>query len=327
MVYVRSGTGCDNLQGTQEKPTCTVNAALLLFATGPRGSNVRLLGNQGDNYRYQESVNLSGKTVSLYGPASDGANAVVEAPSGNTLTVDATAAGRSAKVLLDGFTISSNANGVVCVGTAGLGSDLTLRRMKLENVSDTDISASRCALTLSSTQVRANRKGALNLSSGTHYEIANTVFMGSSVEPNLNPLITIDSISNGRFVFNTVIDNRSNTYVVNSIDCGISGYKLLQNSILLGLQSPKAALVSVNCHLDYSLLSPKDFFSETGSSHLLSGSPSFASPGDYHLSSTADQACCMNQIPNDQAQGITQDIDGDRRPSRGSLDVGADEVP
>lgn len=176
-------------------------------------------------------------------------------------------------------------------------------------------------LILTRSQIHDNAGGGILLDSLSAFDITNTFIHHNGMDNTRTGGVVLQPTAAGqnRFDLNTVVDNHAKLGAVGGVNCSASGLAPADNIIARNYAngattSPDAnVLAFAGCDFSGSLVTtdvtPIAFVNADG-----------PAPQDYHLtagSSALDRA---------QATSITDDFDGEPRPSGAGVDFGADEL-
>lgn len=299
VVYVdnKNGSCAGAHAGSLADPACSIADGLTKLVAGK--TSMRVFASTKD----YGQVSIS-RNVALYGPAK----------LGNDANKDAVLVSGAAKVILDGFEITTGKLGVSCSGTSA--TQLFLRRSQVMLSASAGVSSAGCALSLDRVMLRGNKDGALALAGGT-YEITNSFIIANSSPANA--AIRITNSTTGKFQFNTVAGNTSS--VAAGISCGQVA-RDIENSIFANNTAVSGSQLFGTCALKDTVVGMGD-----NASGGVAKDPEFVNPApavsNYHLLDTVKSAeCCINKAHSIPA--VTVDYDGK---TRGMMqDIGAHEV-
>jgi len=230
-----------------------------------------------------------------------------------------------ATVSIEGLTVTAGGtaagHGIDCRNVGAASPRLVLRRVTISENSGTGLKAELCHVTIDQSQILANTRGGISLSS-SDFVIVNTIIAGNG-SPTLSDfggvkIAATATTGGGIFEFNTIANSSAQAGVASGVQCVAVGLVASNNIVYDENVAPGTAQVSGNCTWSSSLIGP------TAQGGNLSADPKFVSPtaNNYRLGPTSP---AINAA--DTAATLSIDFEGDHRPQRGDRrDIGADEA-
>lgn len=314
VVYVdnRNGT-CVPGTGTGDSPNsplCALTEGLSRAITTQRKA-VRVAASTAD----YGPVLLSGRGLTVYGPAGEGGRARL----GGTVGVDAVTVSQGADVTLDGFEIARGEAGVSCDGRDS-DTRVRLRRMRIQGVSSIGVLVSNCRLEVDRTYLSGNGGGALQIAGAREYFITNSYIVRNN--PTGQPAIKLGGTSPFySFRFNTVADNMPRFAA--AIDCG-GRFLKIEDSIVVANARVAGSQLQSGCVPRSTVVGPGD--SVVGVPAAQRAQPRFVRVGDIEYGLGADdpmtKMCCIDESEDK----VTTDYFGTHRPLGERSDIGAHEA-
>jgi hypothetical protein len=324
VLYVNNnpGAGCQpGGPGTRATPFCEVQAAALaaLAATKP----FVLVAGSPTPYG---AVSLSSGTLSLIGPgkaASPPAAVTPSAASTPALLLSTTSG--TATVTVEGLTLTGTGGalpgpGVRCQVGVGAAT-LTVRDSKIHMSGGPGVDSNGCSITLDRNTIGpSNSGGGLVLGGSTSYTVTNNIIAGNGTGA---PAVDIANMATGTFAFNTVANNggAGTGSPPGGFSCGLGASKAIQHSIVVGnrLSMVGGTQFAGNCTLMNVVTGTDSFAGATMLSPDLDAT--------FRLTSAAaNDACCIDKVPNPSTPNAAHDVDGNTRPKGAAHDIGAHEA-
>jgi hypothetical protein len=191
VLYARpngTGTAC-----TQAEP-CTLTNALAQVTAAKH--IVKMTATSGTSYSEPPITIATTQPVQILGPSTT----LRPSGAGHAIAVNAT------NVEIVGLTVANatgGGDGISCTGTT----ILSLRQMRFLNNTGLGVSSAGCTVTIERTRISGNALGAMSLSAGK-LELRNNIIDKNGTDQLENGNVRIQNAA-GRFVFNTVVENRS----------------------------------------------------------------------------------------------------------------------
>lgn len=263
---------------------------------------------------YAENLAVTGQEINFAGPT----DAVIDPVAANQPVIAVLGA---AQVKIDGLTLRDasgvSGRGVNCTG----GSTATIRNAKLDDNAGAGVAADDCTLTVERSTVSANTGGGLDVDDSS-FTVRNNFIVGngSAVAGSLFGGMSIANGIGGRtqvLEHNTIADNVCNNVAgaARGVLCTTTTPMTAHSNILFG--GLGAAQTAGNCSHRYSIV--EGGLAGEGN---ITDAPMYVSAGtDYHLAPGSPGIDV-----GDPASVVLEDVDGNRRPFNGRVDIGADEV-
>jgi hypothetical protein len=309
IVYVTASCG-GTQDGSMANPFCNLDGAIKKL---PTGGFIQVLAKNGKTIAlttlpFAHPYVIVGDGTDYYG--------MNAAATGLQIT-------SGGNVLLDGFTMSGLATGILC-------SNGRLRLLHNQiTTSTTGIDATNCTLNVDSTWLSQNATG-VSLHGASSLLMTNSI-----VSESTTVALALDSTATMSLNFDTIANNASPAGTAGAIASTSTGTGTsVNNSIVFGNtqvggQSWTGTVSFANCDSD----SPAAGTYTTAPTYVTYELPrpggGFSSVNTYHLvaSDTNNTACCVDKGKMIAGRvNPKADYDGDTRPKGAADDIGADEV-